>query len=482
MDSNPMAFTRLLRSAKAAGEVWDRSLTPKSEANQSPTLNTRSLSDCTPVLLDRQARVDAEVHARKEVSRVLATTDWYHLSPLLTKMTRKFHTYNINTLGESRLFFALLGYFREYAGEFAIEVPQHSGTRSLKKGLVRLLAFLPDSCFREGRPDYVNQDLLVNTWNQKAVLLAVKNFLILKAEEKLAAAEVSNDQDQQTGYMSMTNCPSSSNSFDSSLGKDSACGRSPRSLRPSEQTTPSTTPGIAPSITPSISPSTTPVPVPIAGSSKRKRSESRTGIYTSILQSAQELDSLCREQDEQIKKLKSEARGPETMVRDVQFFETKIRTLGEEALDREHEVRKLDRKIEEMLKEHDAAITRLGQEKEALITAHGAEARRLVQENETLVLAHAAQAGSLRGDIEGERRRGNQLHGQVQTVEQERDAVKQGWKDEIASKEALKQMLIVSGAFKADSIKVAAKAIIGGKKVREAVADMYRGGEGNEGN
>jgi hypothetical protein len=170
------------------------------------------------------------------------------------------------------------------------------------------------------------------------------------------------------------------------------------------------------------------------------------------------------------------------MVRDVQFFETKIRTLGEEALDREHEVRKLDRKIEEMLKEHDAAITRLGQEKEALITAHGAEARRLVQENETLVLAHAAQAGSLRGDIEGERRRGNQLHGQVQTVEQERDAVKQGWKDEIASKEALKQMLIVSGAFKADSIKVAAKAIIGGKKVREAVADMYRGGEGNEGN
>lgn len=100
---------------------------------------------------------------------------------------------------------------------------------------------------------------------------------------------------------------------------------------------------------------------------------------------------------------------------------------------------------------------------------HEAETRKLREHN-----------GDLSLSFEAETRRRQQLQKAVETLEIERDTAKESWKIEIARNKATKEMLIVTGKFKGESIETAAKAISERERVREAVADIYRAGEEGE--
>lgn len=102
----------------------------------------------------------------------------FHVSKGLTPEYEDTSRHILIELG--RLFFALVAYFREYAAEFDIEVSPNSGRRILKRALTQLVAIIPDSCFQERRPDFSCQELVATGRSEKAVLLAVKSFLILK--------------------------------------------------------------------------------------------------------------------------------------------------------------------------------------------------------------------------------------------------------------------------------------------------------------
>ena len=148
---------------------------------------------------------------------------------------------------------------------------------------------------------------------------------------------------------------------------------------------------------------------------------------TNILESVQNLESLCREQEEEINKLKTQVSNRELTAGESDKLERKVPTREKEARDWEGEAKRLERS------------------NEALTKKYGAEATR--------------------------RRR---LQDEAQSLQQERDSMKQALKFEIARKQAMKEMMMVNGGFKAESIEFAAKAISEGKRARDAIADIYR--------
>jgi chromosome segregation ATPase len=168
-----------------------------------------------------------------------------------------------------------------------------------------------------------------------------------------------------------------------------------------------------------------------SGALKRKRSESRTSIFTNILESAQNLESLCREQEEDINKLKAQVSNRALTVRESDKLKRKVQTWEQVARDWEGQAKRLERENEALTKKCDAEVTR--------------------------------------------RRR---LQDEVQSLQQERDSVKQTCNFEIVRKQAVKEMLMVNNSFKAESIEIAAKAISEGKRARDAVADIYRSDDG----
>jgi hypothetical protein len=199
---NPMAFTRLLCSANAAAKALEQPVKLESELDQPSIPFARSARNYRPFLPVQQARLDAEAQARREVNRTLAGADWYRVSTILGGLTPDYEDSSRHIMIESgRLFFALVEYFREYAVEFDIEVLPNSGRRILKRALTQLVAIIPDTCFHECRPDLSGPELVATRPSEKVVMLAVKNFLILKAKEVAPGVEASSFPERRSGYV-----------------------------------------------------------------------------------------------------------------------------------------------------------------------------------------------------------------------------------------------------------------------------------------
>ena len=360
----------------------------------------------------QRASYHVEAQARREVKERLEGADWYGISMFLQGLAPAYaHTGLCKLVESSRLFFALVEYFREYAVDFDVYVPPNTGPRNLKRALNLLVATIPDSCFREERPDYARQELIATSQSEKAVLLAVRNFLILKANEDAPHAEASDTFNTKTGCASINISPETESSQSWSISSNTNCHRSPRTQSTPTQATPSTSTSSASA----------------QGLFKRKRSSSRSSILAGIVESTQDLESLCREQDKEIARLKAHTDSRTETVRKTVELEMKVHRFQKEARDWE------------------------------------SEAKRLEQQN-GLLLADRAKHFT----------RAAVLEGKTQSLQQDRDLVKQAWKFEIARKKAMKEMLMVVGGFKAESIEIAAKAISEGKKPRDAIADIIR--------
>ena len=407
-----MAFTKILHSAKAADMIPATSVKRESEDSQGSMLPTRLAYGHFSSESHQRAGCHVEAQARREVKERLEGADWYGISMFLQGLAPAYaHTGLCKLVESSRLFFALVEYFREYAVDFDVYVPPNTGPRNLKRALNLLVATIPDSCFREERPDYARQELTATSQSEKAVLLAVRNFLILKASEDAPHAEAVNTFNTKTGYASIDISSESDSSQRSNISSDTNCHRSPESqLRPT-QTTPSTATSSASA----------------QGRLRRKRSSSRSSILAGIVESTQDLESLCREQDKEIARLKAHTDSRTETVRKTVELEMKVHRFQKEARDWE------------------------------------SEAKGLEQQN-GLLLADRAKHFT----------RAAVLEGKTQSLQQDRDLVKQAWKFEIARKKAMKEMLMVVGGFKAESIEIAAKAISEGKKPRDAIADIIR--------
>jgi len=353
-----------------------------------------------------------EAQARREVKERLEGADWYGISMFLQGLAPAYaHTGLCKLVESSRLFFALVEYFREYAVDFDVYVPPNTGPRNLKRALNLLVATIPDSCFRKERPDYARQELTATSQSEKAVLLAVRNFLILKASEDAPHAEAGNTFNTKTVNALIDISPETNSSQRRSLSSDTNCHRSPETqLTPTQATA-----------------STSASSTSAQGPSKRKRTSARSSILANILESTQELQVLCLEQDREIFRLKALTDSRTETLRKNTDLETRVNRFQREARDWESKARTLERENE-------------------LLSADRAK--------------HFTRAA--------------QLQGEMQSLKQDRDLVKEAWKFEIARKKAMKGMLVIAGGFKAETIEIAAKAISEGKKTRDAIADTIR--------
>jgi hypothetical protein len=407
-----MAFTKILHSAKAADMIPATSVKRESEDSQGSMLPTRLAYGHLFSESYQRASYNVEAQARREVKERLEGADWYGISMFLQGLAPAYvHTGLCKLVESSRLFFALVEYFREYAVDFNVYVPPDTGSRHLKRALNLLVATIPDSCFQEERPDYARQELTATSQSEKAVLLAVRNFLILKASEDAPHAEAGNTFNKKTGYASFDLSSETDSSQRRNISRDTNCPHSPETQLTPTQATPSTSTGSASA----------------QGGLKRKRSSSRSSILAGIVESTQNLESLCREQDKEIARLEALTDSRTETMRKTGELETKAHRFQKEARDWE------------------------------------SEAKRLAQQNELLLADRAKHFN-----------RAAQLEGETQSLKQDRDLVKQAWKFEITRKKAMKEMLMVVGGFKAESIEIAAKAISEGKKPRDAIADIIR--------
>ena len=184
---------------------------------------------------------------------------------------------------------------------------------------------------------------------------------------------------------------------------------------------------------------------------KRTRQDFEASIFNSLLQEVQNADDVGRKQRKKIKELRSKVQEQEDIIQDGKASAANAQQLRIQA----------------------EQISSLRERLNTLATAMRKKAEKLLKmKADTSVELQKAKEET------------QQWKNEARRLERDREATKKEWKAELATKEAMKKMLVLTGSayrVKGESIEVAAKAISEGKEPTDALADMVqKGGAGTK--
>ena len=414
--------------------------------------------------------LDCEIEARAVVQKALKNSG-EDIRDLLGKFMIEFCGQVRSSTGiqdpDNILCTSLVDFFVEYKVEFGIDITNvEVKKRTLRCALQQLDSFLSANHYSKKGPGYSNRTANIIAASQQSVnviLRAVRKFLIEKASEKIHEAPAADRTLPRNVAVTAPNTdikPRNLGGNSLLTGTRSSPGHiAIRNAGPSIGNENKAEIGVAlEKRTESTSMETK-----SESSLKRKRSDSSSEppIFQNFIHDAKNMQALCQDQEQEISQLKSTQQDSKRLAQELAASQTEVRHLKEEARSQQCSIDELKgAKLEAESARERAATATASMEKMKREAAFD----RLQKTRLETRLKNANE--KIFGHEE-----------KVRKAEEEREHAKNDTQETVDLKNAMREMLMVTGAgFKLDAIEIAAKAITNGKNPRSVVADMIRDG------